>query len=108
MAFHSSVPTLGNPDYVDQSIFCLFTAFDNENWPLKPLFFEIPPLASTTFVGRKWLFREVLEHLSSDLPTSGGMIIQGNQATGKTSIIMRLVQGSSFGHQGNIIFRFIF
>ena len=71
---------------------------------MKPLFFEIPPLASTTFVGRKWLFREVLEHLSSDLPTSGGMIIQGNQATGKTSIIMRLVQGSSFGHQGNLIF----
>ena len=81
--------------------FCPYlTAFDNENWPLKPLFFEVPSLSSTTFVGRKWLFREVLEHLSSDLPTSGGMIIQGAQATGKSSIILRLVQGSCFGHQG--------
>lgn len=79
----------------------LHTAIDNENWPLKPLFFEIPARSSTTFVGRKWLFREVLEHLSSDLPTSGGMIIQGAQATGKSSILLRLVQGSSFGHQGN-------
>lgn len=87
------------------SIYCSFfvAAFDNENWPLKPLFFEIPPMSSTTFVGRKWLFREVLEHLSSDLPTSGGMIIQGAQATGKSSIILRLVQGSCFGHQGNIL-----
>ena len=76
------------------------TALDNANWPLKPLFFEVPSPSSTSFVGRKWLFREVLEHLSSDLPTSGGMIIQGAQATGKSSIILRLVQGSSFGHQG--------
>ena len=82
-------------------LFPFFAAFNNENWPLKPLFFEVPSMSSTTFVGRKWLFREVLEHLSSDLPTSGGMIIQGMQATGKSSIILRLVQGSSFGHQGN-------
>ena len=78
----------------------LITALDHANWPLKPLFFEGPSPSSTSFVGRKWLFREVLEHLSSDLPTSGGMIIQGAQATGKSSIILRLVQGSSFGHQG--------
>ena len=82
------------------SMFFIFPAFNNENWPLKPLFFEVPSISSTTFVGRKWLFREVLEHLSSDLPTSGGMIIQGMQASGKSSIILRLVQGSSFGHQG--------
>jgi hypothetical protein len=64
------------------------------------LFFKIPPLTGHTFFGRKWLFREILEHFTSDLPTSGGMIIQGAQATGKSSIILRLVQGSSFGHQG--------
>ena len=81
-------------------LFFIFPAFNNENWPLKPLFFEVPSISSTTFVGRKWLFREVLEHLSSDLPTSGGMIIQGMQASGKSSIILRLVQGSCFGHQG--------
>ena len=80
--------------------FFIFPAFNNENWPLKPLFFEVPSISSTTFVGRKWLFREVLEHLSSDLPTSGGMIIQGMQASGKSSIILMLVQGSCFGHQG--------
>ena len=83
----------------------IITALDNANWPLKPLFFEVPSPSSTSFVGRKWLFREVLEHLSSDLPTSGGMIIQGTQATGKSSIILRLVQGSSFGHQGKHYYR---
>jgi hypothetical protein len=52
-------------------------------------------LTGHTFFGRKWLFREILEHFTSDLPSSGGMIIQGAQATGKSSIILRLVQGSS-------------
>lgn len=79
----------------------LADSISTDDWPLKPIYFEVPTSSTTEnkFVGRKWLFREILEHLSSDLPTSGGMIIQGAQATGKTSIIQRLVQGSCFGQQ---------
>ena len=71
---------------------------------LRPLFFEVPrsPAAGPrTFVGRKWLFREILEHLSSDLPTSKGITILGSSATGKTSIILQLVQNSYFGQKGD-------
>jgi len=72
---------------------------------LRPLFFEVPkpPVsAQRIFVGRKWLFREILEHLSSDLPTSKGITILGCSATGKTSIILQLVQNSYFGQKGTL------
>ena len=84
---------------------------------MKPLFFEVPKTAifksiSTkniydldsssrlTFVGRKWIFREILEHFTTDLPTSGGIVIQGSSATGKTRIMQHLVQNSCFGRIG--------
>jgi len=70
---------------------------------LRPLFFEVPnsPVAlPKIFVGRKWLFREILEHFSSDLPTSRGMVIHGSSTSGKTSIILQLVQNSYFGSKG--------
>ena len=87
------------------------------DWHLKPLFFEVPKTAifksiSTkniydldscsrlTFVGRKWIFREILEHFTTDLPTSGGIVIQGSSATGKTRIMQHLVQNSCFGRIG--------
>ena len=73
-------------------------------WPLNPLFFEVPKTSCEkrrVFVGRKWLFREMLETLSSDLPTSGGIVVQGASATGKTSVILNMVQSSCFGqHRG--------
>ena len=72
-------------------------------WPLNPLFFEVPKTSlerRKIFIGRKWLFREMLENLSSDLPTSGGIVIHGGSATGKTSVILNLVQGSCFGQRG--------
>jgi hypothetical protein len=75
---------------------------------LRPLFFEIPkpPVsAPRIFVGRKWLFREILEHLSSDLPTSKGITILGSSTTGKTSIILQLVQNSYFGQKGKGILK---
>ena len=100
--------------------FYLFSApIEIADCPLKPLFFEVPKTAifksiSTTnvndfeyssrssFVGRKWIFREILEHFTTDLPTSGGIIIQGSSATGKTRIIQHLVQNSCFGRIGEI------
>ena len=56
---------------------------------LKPLYFEIPRSISSSyqsqtsqnFVGRQWVFREVHQHLSSNLPTNRGVIIKGTSST---------------------------
>ena len=62
-------------------------------WTLKPLFFEVPTgEPSAGFVGRQWLYREISEHLTSDLPTNRGVIVAGNPATGKTAAILQLVE----------------
>ena len=45
------------------------------------------------FVGRRWLFREIIDHFATDLPTNGGILIHGGPGTGKTSILKRLVHG---------------
>ena len=75
-------------DYVPQSTFCT----------LKPLFFEVPNAANENlFIGRQWLFRETCEHLGSDLPTNRGLVIVGAPGTGKTTIVLQLVEHSCFG-----------
>ena len=92
---------------------------ESGDWLLKPLFFEVPKATvfnsistknlnevdtprHTKFVGRKWIFREILEHFTSDLPTAGGIVIHGSSATGKTSIILHLVQNSCYGQIGKV------
>ena len=65
---------------------------------LKPLFFEVPNACNETlFVGRQWLYREISEYLSSDLPTNRGVIIVGAPGTGKTTVTLQLVEYSCFG-----------
>ena len=65
---------------------------------LKPLFFEVPNACNESiFVGRQWLYREVCEHLSSDLPTNRGVFIVGHPGTGKTTSVLQLVEHSCFG-----------
>ena len=49
------------------------------------------------FVGRQWLYGEALEHLTSDLPTNRGVIVTGAAGTGKTAVILKLVELSCFG-----------
>ena len=51
------------------------------------------------FVGRHWLFREIHEHLTSDLPTNRGVVISGGPGSGKTAIILQLVENSCFGRR---------
>ena len=46
----------------------------------------------TSFVGRKWLFREIQMNLTQDLPTNGGVIIYGSAGTGKTEL-MKAIAG---------------
>ena len=65
---------------------------------LKPLFFEVPNACNENlFVGRQWLYREISEYLSSDLPTNRGVIIVGAPGTGKTTVTLQLVEYSCFG-----------
>ena len=69
---------------------------------LKPLFFEVPQrdILKTTisnFVGRQWIYGEIRDHLLSDLPTNRGVIIMGSPGTGKTALLLRLVETSCFG-----------
>ena len=69
---------------------------------LKPLFFEVPNACNESlFIGRQWLFREICEHLSSDLPTNRGVIIVGYPGTGKTTAILQLVEHSCFGRSSD-------
>ena len=66
---------------------------------LKPLFFEVPQRdpSEPIFSGRTWIFSELEEHLISDLSTSSRALISGKAGTGKTAIILKLVEGSCFG-----------
>ena len=74
------------------------TQYRPVQWFLKPLFFEVPQRdPNPVFTGRQWLFRELSAHLSSDLPTNKGAIISGVPGSGKTAIILQLVQHSCFG-----------
>ncbi len=75
-----------------------FAEFCHTRWPLKPLFFEVPQRdPHPAFIGRQWLFAEILELLSSDLPTNRGVTIMGAAGTGKTAIALKLVERSCFG-----------
>ena len=71
---------------------------------LKPLQFEVPcsSLSSSsspsshqsTFIGRQWIFRELHSILTSHLPTNRGVIIRGGPGTGKTALVLHLVEKS--------------
>ena len=75
-----------------------FAQYRPVQWFLKPLFFEVPQREpNPNFSGRHWLFREIVDHLSSDLPTNRGVTISGAPGSGKTAIILQLVKHSCFG-----------
>ena len=80
--------------------------FRQPYWTLKPLYFEVPsmdqPLSGPMFVGRAWLYREISDHISSDLPTNKGVIITGVLGAGKTTSILQLVENSCFGRNTGI------
>ena len=61
--------------------------------PLRPLYFEVP-------VTEKLMRRmEVLENMDEQLLENRGVVLSGKSGTGKTSIILDLVQRSFFGVQ---------
>ena len=69
---------------------------------LKPLQFEIPRSSSSSqsFIGRQWILRELHSLLSSHLPTNRGVIIKGGPGTGKTALVLHLVENSLRGQRG--------
>jgi RecA-family ATPase len=77
--------------------------FRQPYWTLKPLYFEVPSmdqqLSGPLFIGRAWLYREISDHISSDLPTNKGVIITGVSGAGKTTVILQLVENSCFGRK---------
>ena len=80
--------------------------FRQPYWTLKPLYFEVPSmdqhLAGPLFIGRAWLYREISDHISSDLPTNKGVIITGVSGAGKTTVILQLVENSCFGRKQGV------
>ena len=51
-------------------------------------------------MGRHWLWQDIKESLSSHLPTNRGVIITGGPGSGKTSVLLALVERSCFGCGG--------
>lgn len=74
-----------------------FAAYRAQQLTLKPLFFEVPlQEPDPLFVGRHWLIKEMEEALGSSTP---GVLITGQPGTGKTAIILQLVEYSCFGRR---------
>ncbi|CAG2057215.1 unnamed protein product, partial [Timema podura] len=65
---------------------------------LKPLFFEVPlQEPDPLFLGRHWLIREMEEALgTSEQP---GVLVVGGPGTGKTALVLQLVELSCFGRR---------
>lgn len=65
---------------------------------LKPMFFEVPQQEpDPIFVGRNWLLREVSNAFTST--ETRGILINGQPGTGKTALILQLVEYSCFGRR---------
>ncbi|XP_050563444.1 protein TANC2 isoform X4 [Spodoptera frugiperda] len=66
---------------------------------LRPLFFEVPSTDNQTFFsGRQWLMRDMEKALDS---SASGIIVSGCPGTGKTALILQLVEYSCFGRKRN-------
>ncbi|XP_011644228.1 protein TANC2 isoform X3 [Pogonomyrmex barbatus] len=64
---------------------------------LKPLFFEVPLLEEDPlFAGRQWLLHELESLINGSSP---GILISGSPGTGKTALVLQLVEHSCFGRR---------
>ncbi|XP_076758357.1 zinc-RING finger and ankyrin repeat domain-containing protein rolling pebbles isoform X1 [Xylocopa sonorina] len=64
---------------------------------LKPLFFEVPLLeVDPLFTGRQWLLQELETVVNGSGP---GVLISGSPGTGKTALVLQLVEHSCFGRR---------
>ncbi|XP_012146768.2 zinc-RING finger and ankyrin repeat domain-containing protein rolling pebbles [Megachile rotundata] len=64
---------------------------------LKPLFFEVPLLETDPlFTGRQWLLQELESVVNGSSP---GVLVSGSPGTGKTALVLQLVEHSCFGRR---------
>ncbi|XP_008546843.1 protein TANC2 isoform X3 [Microplitis demolitor] len=64
---------------------------------LKPLFFEVPLIErEPLFTGRNWLLQELETVIKGSSP---GVLMTGSPGTGKTALILQLVEYSCFGRR---------
>ena len=75
-----------------------FAQYRPVHWFLKPLFFEVPQRESSClFVGRQWLYSEISSIIMEEISSSKGVMISGKPGSGKTAVILQLVENSCFG-----------
>lgn len=64
---------------------------------LKPLFFEVPLVETNPlFTGRQWLLEELENIVKGSSP---GVLVSGSPGTGKTALVLQLVEHSCFGRR---------
>ncbi|KAF5280679.1 hypothetical protein FQA39_LY05327 [Lamprigera yunnana] len=74
-----------------------FAQYRSPQLTLKPLFFEVPlQEPDPLFLGRHWLIKEIEDIIVSSSP---GVLLTGNPGTGKTALILQLVEYSCFGRR---------
>ncbi|XP_044005263.1 protein TANC2 isoform X2 [Aphidius gifuensis] len=70
---------------------------------LKPLFFEVPLIEiDPLFTGRQWLLNEIEQVIKGSSP---GILISGSPGTGKSALILQLVEYSCFGRKREKLLR---
>uniref|UniRef100_A0AAG5CPM9 RING-type domain-containing protein n=1 Tax=Anopheles atroparvus TaxID=41427 RepID=A0AAG5CPM9_ANOAO len=75
-----------------------FAQYRQHQLTLKPLFFEVPTQEpDPLFIGRHWLVRELSTAIQST--DSPGVLLSGNLGTGKTALLLQLVEYSCFGRR---------
>lgn len=74
-----------------------FAQYRTQQLTLKPLFFEVPlQEPDPLFVGRHWVIRQLEECLGG---SGAGALISGLPGTGKTALLLQLVEYSCFGRR---------
>ncbi|XP_064213856.1 protein TANC2 isoform X6 [Tribolium castaneum] len=80
-----------------------FAQYRTPQLTLKPLFFEVPlQEPDPLFLGRHWLIKEIEDIVGSSSP---GVLLTGNPGTGKTALILQLVEHSCFGRRKEPIYQ---
>ncbi|XP_068912887.1 protein TANC2 isoform X2 [Tenebrio molitor] len=80
-----------------------FAQYRTPQLTLKPLFFEVPlQEPDPLFLGRHWLIKEIEDIVGSSSP---GVLLTGNPGTGKTALILQLVEHSCFGRRKEPVYQ---
>ncbi|KAF8790424.1 protein TANC2-like isoform X2 [Argiope bruennichi] len=83
---------------VEFSFDATFPSSAANNITLKPLYFEVPQTDEvSSFLYRDWIFQEISKVIG--MSNLKGILLVGDEGCGKTSLILQLVDWSSFGRK---------